>query len=188
MTAGAPAPGPRPPERRGPRGRRDTDARLATLLREGLEALDGTGAGAGVLERLDAVLTAAAGVLDAPGWAISFLPEGAGYVETIRDVDLAHGRQETVQFHQERYALADYPRTAAIAAGGGFALHREKVPGHDPESRLLAELGYDAVAAIVVPGAGGRWLAELYGDARTSELRPALPALRLLAQAAAGAG
>jgi len=188
VTAGAPAPGPRSPERRGPRGRRDTDARLATLLREGLEALDGAGAGAGALERLDAVLTAAAGVLDAPGWAISFLPEGAGHIETIRDVDLAHGRQETVQFHQERYALADYPRTAAIAAGGGFALHREKVPGHDPESRLLAELGYEAVAAIVVPVAGGQWLAELFGDARTSELRPALPALRLLAQAAAGAG
>src|SRR6185436_15671899 len=68
VTAGAPpAPGPRPPERRGPRGRRDTDARLATLLREGLEVLDGAGAGAGALERLDAVLTAAAGVLDAPG-------------------------------------------------------------------------------------------------------------------------
>jgi hypothetical protein len=176
---------PRPPERRGARALRDTQARLSILLRDGLDALDRLPPGTPVRDRLDAVLSAAAGVLDAPGWAISFVPAGAGYAETVRDVDLTAGRRETIDFHQERYLLEDYPRTAAIASGGGFAVHRDEVPPDDAEVRLLAELGYAALAAIVVPGDGGGWLGELYGDARTAELRPALPALRLLAQAAA---
>ncbi|MEA2279870.1 MAG: hypothetical protein QOK21_477 [Solirubrobacteraceae bacterium] len=166
--------------RRTHRGGPATANRIATLVADGMAALDRLGPRATVEDRLAAVLLAATGALDSPGGSLSRRAPGSSWIETVRAIDVSD-TQRPIAPEERRFALADYPLTAAAMAGGGTY----DASADPTEARLLADLGFTCGLGVGAPAADGvSWLLELWGDHRTAPLGDAAPALRALAAAA----
>ena len=164
------------------------EQRVGAAVRLLQERLDGTLAGVGALDRLQAVTATLSEAVNAAGWTVSHAQAGARLIRSIatantRDLRL---RGVRVGLDEEIYPLDDYPATAALVErGSGAILQSCDDPLADPaETALLEELGYESAVVAVAADTSGAWLVELYGDEDTSGLPEARPAAALLARAA----
>jgi diguanylate cyclase (GGDEF)-like protein len=166
-------------------------ADVKALLSMTLDELDGPLARRPTLERLESVLLRAGEVLDASAAAVSYVVRGGALLDTVFDVDLRTGYSAGSRFGWtgKSYAVADYPATERLLAGGGSFIVWRDDPEADPAERaLLDSWGLTAVLAAAGADDRGAWLVEIYADERTAALDQAEPALRLLvAEAVRGA-
>jgi diguanylate cyclase (GGDEF)-like protein len=151
-----------------------------SFIDDGLAALDQLGV-APPQERLEALLMAAAGGLDATAWSLSHVAEGSDLLQTLSALGLRATKPAVVPDHDE-YSLGDHPETARLLRDGGAFEVRLDDETADPSQRaLLTALGSDRLLAIGVPTPAGAWLIEIYGDARSLPLHPMAAPLRVLA-------
>jgi diguanylate cyclase (GGDEF)-like protein len=172
-----------PVDRRLLRGREVVDS--GRLLRAGLEVLDDLPADA-VQERLVALADSIAHRVDALGWWLSVARAGGDVVETVR-FSLMRTRPATDRGLPawagvgERFALADYPLTVSMLAGGAAVVLVED-PSADPAEVAVL----DGMGAVGVCLAGARqpdgtgWLLELFADELTAPTSELAAAVRLL--------
>lgn len=151
-----------------------------SFIEDGLAALDQLGI-APPQERLETLMMAAAGGLDATAWSLSHVPQGSDRLQTVSAIELRATKPAVTQDDDE-YSLEDYPETARLLRdGGAFEVRVDDVTADPSERALLAELGYDRLLAIGVPTPAGAWLIEIYGDVRSLPLLPMAAPLRVLA-------
>lgn len=150
------------------------------FIDDGLAALDALGV-APPQERLEAMLMAAVGGLDATAWSLSHVAPSSDRLQTLSAIDLRGGNPKIIPDHDE-YSLRSYPETERLLKeGGAFEVRVDDKTADRSERRLLVELGYDRLLAVGVPTPVGAWLIELYGDARSLPLLPMAATLRVLA-------
>ena len=179
-------------ERRAIRGRaRPQQLDVASVLDAALSALDGPLAGRVPLDRTEAVALAVGEALDASACTVSWCPAGTGVLETVFLDDRRMNRTSGHRFGAQgsRYAVADFPQTERIMAGGAFVVAADDPEADAAERRLLADWGMTGVLAAAGTSADGTgWLVEIYADAGTGPLADAEHPLRLLlAEALRGA-
>ena len=111
------------------------------------------------MDRLEAVGSTLAQLVNAAGWTVSFALHGE---DTIRSLAAADGRDSLLQgmrvgLDDEVYALSDYPATERLIAQGSGTFHVDRYDrSADPaERRLLDEIGYTAVLAAAATDTGG---------------------------------
>ena len=155
------------------------------LVVQGLALLDGALRAAAPLERLEGLATSLGSSLSASAVAVSLCAHGGLDVETLFKLDLRSGHSTSVRYgvDGDRYALADYPRTAELLAGGGSLHLHAGDPEADPaEVALLAKLGATDVLLAGASDGRGAWLLEIFGDLESADIAPrrrrAAPALR----------
>ena len=117
--------------------------------------------------------------------AVSLCAHGGLDVETLFKLDLRSGHSTSVRYgvDGDRYALADYPRTAELLAGGGSLHLHAGDPEADPaEVALLIKLGATDVLLAGASDGRGAWLLEIFGDLESADIAPrrrrAAPAVR----------
>lgn len=163
---------------------------------------------ADTLGRLATVAEAAARLLNAVAWWISYVPPGSRLMHTTRHAvyRLTSGPGERavgtltpgaarraadlrarVEAPDAVFDLTHYPLTARAVRGGSFAL-RTGAAGNDPaEEAVLVVGGYRGMVAAGGANPAGGWLVELFADDATLPLGQIAPALRaLVAVALAG--
>lgn len=159
---------------------RNAEPQGLSFIEDGLAALDQLGI-APPQERLEALLMAAAGGLDATAWSLSHVAKDSDLLQTLSALGLRATKPAVVP-DNDQYSLRKYPETARLLRDGGAFEVRLDDEAADPSERaLLAELGYDRLLAIGVPTPAGAWLIEIYGDARSLPLLPMAAPLRVLA-------
>jgi hypothetical protein len=157
---------------------RDMGTRDAGVaLREALAQLDGRLREATVLERIDAVVTRFALLLDGARWAITFAATGAPSLQTLRTAE----RSAQLRFRPDHeWLLDEYPLSAAaVREGTGFYLTADDPRGDAAERALLRRWGFDAVLAAAAPAPDGVYLTEIYLDRADGDAAAVLPELRL---------
>ncbi|HYI36135.1 MAG TPA: diguanylate cyclase [Thermoleophilaceae bacterium] len=172
------------------RGRRRSQAeRTEEACGRMLELLDTTLAQRSALDRLEAVSSTLAQLVNASGWTVSFALRGDG---VIRSLAAADGRDSLLRgmrvgLEDEVYSLDAYPATARLveAGSGTFHVDRYDRSADEAERRLLDEIGYTGVLAAAASDSDGTYLIELYADGETRELAALPVSLSLLARAAA---
>lgn len=176
------------PRRRG--RRRGGPERIEATSERVLSLLDSTLARRNTIDRLEVVSVAVAELINGAGWTISFATHGA---DTIRSMCAANDRDSRLRgirvgLDHEVYALADYPLTARLVAGGSgsFLVDRHDGAADPAERELLDELGYSAVLAVAVSDLDGTYLIEVYADGDSRDMSSITLPLSLLARAAAG--
>jgi diguanylate cyclase (GGDEF)-like protein len=178
---GAARPSGRPGARRARRDGLEVDT--AALIDQGLRLLDGPLRAAPPLERLEGLATTLGSTLRAAAAAVSLCAHGGSEIETLFELDLRSGYSTGVRQGMDgtRYALEDYPCTAALLGGGGsLHLYAGDAGADAAERALLRELGVtDALLAAAADGRGA-WLLEIYGDAASGDLSAVDGVLRLL--------
>ena len=169
-------------DRRMFRGREISDAHRT--LRAGLELLDES-RNDGVHSRLAAIADLLAQRCDAFSWALSRAPAESGLIRTEQ---FAHYRQrqreeestEPINVGTE-FALADYPATAALLAGGVNLVEATDSAAEPAEVAVLENLGAVAVAmGGCTDRDGDRWLLEVYADEFSGPLGDICVAIRSL--------
>ena len=183
-TDGAPSPG--GSDRRALR--RGVRERVRAALEEATGRLDGRLARDAAVDRFEAIAIALSEALNAPAWAVSFAPDGAGIIHTVSAADDRHTRRHGVRhdFDGDTFPVADYPATERliVAGEGAFVVLRDD-PDADPAERgILEHSHHDAVLCAATADTRGTWLVELYADARSASLAEAELELRLLMRAA----
>lgn len=193
VAAGEPGPG---ADRRGARAQgRPSPARVLAAVSSALQAMEG----APVLDRLVTVADQVSAIVDGAGWWVSRAVEDEDVLETVagavaRDPRMFVAQAQPPAAVGQRYALSEFPASAAAAAGGWF----EVAPGRggaDPAEEAFVAAGGFAGSA----GAGGRlgatgWLVEVYTDDLSTsvealpQLLHALVAVALVGSAEAGSG
>lgn len=170
-------------KRRKRRDRADTDpSYVQGMLDETLQALDGPLGRASVLSRLEALATIVGAAADASGVSVSLCPAGRNWIETCFTLDRRSGVSSgAALIMDERYALEDYPVSAAVLAAASSLLIQADDPNADAAERaLLEQWGMTAVLLVAgIDGQGG-WLLELFADPGTRPLAAAESAVRLL--------
>ncbi len=127
--------------------------------------------------------TACAAAIDATAAAVSLQRSEHPDLLTLVALDRRSGH---VARHgdggeEERYAVADYPATAALMTRGGSAVWRAGDPDTDPdELALLAEWNMTAVLAVASRDASGCWLVEVFADERSADPGVIEPVARVL--------
>jgi len=172
------------------RGRRRSQAeRTEEACGKVLDLLDGSLAQRATVDRLEAVGSTLAQVVNAAGWTISFALHGD---DTIRSLAAADGRDTLLRgmrvgLEDEVYALSDFPATQNLVAQGSGTFHVDRYDrsADRAERRLLDEIGYSAVLAASATDPEGCYLVELYADGDTRELTGLAVSLSLLVRAAA---
>ena len=141
------------------------------------------------VDRLEAVSSTLAQLVNAAGWTVSLAVHGE---DSIRSLAAADGRDSLLRgmrvgLEDEVYALSDYPATQRLVEQGSGTFHVDRYDrSADPaERRLLDEIGYTAVLAAAATDAEGAYLVELYADGDTRELAGLAVSLSLLVRAAA---
>jgi diguanylate cyclase (GGDEF)-like protein len=166
------------------RARRDgLEVDTGALIAQGLALLDGALRPAAPLERLEGLVTSLGSALRAAAAAVSLCQHGATYLDTLFTLDLRSGHSSSVRFgvDGERYALAEYPSTAALLApGGSLHLYAADPEADASERALLDEWGMTDVLLAAAADGRGAWLIEIFGDRESAELALADGALRLL--------
>ena len=160
--------------------------RTALLLLQ--ERLDGDLAGAGTLDRLQAVTATVSEAVNAAGWTVSHVQAGGSLIRSIANANSRDLRLRGVRvgLENEIYPLDDYPATEALVqrGSGAFMTSCDDPLADQAECLLLEELGYDAVLVAAAGDTTGAWMIEIYGDEDSSGLPEARPAVALLARAA----
>jgi diguanylate cyclase (GGDEF)-like protein len=179
-------------EAEGPRrrGRRRSQAeRTEDACGRVLGLLDGPLSQRATLDRMEAVSSAMAQLVNAAGWAVSFARRGE---PAIRSLAAADGRDTLLRgmrvgLEDEVYTLADYPATERLVSQGSGTFHVDRYDrGADPAERdLLDDIGFTAVLAAAATDSEGCYLVELYADGDTRELAGLSVPLSLLVRAAA---
>ena len=171
------------------RGRRRSQAeRTEEACARVLKLLDTTLNERSSVDRLEAVSSTLAQVVNAAGWTVSFALDGD---DSIRSLAAADGRDSLLRgmrvgLDDEVYRLSDYPATERLVAQGSGTFHVDRYDrSADPaERRLLDEIGYSAVLAAAASDFEGAYLVELYADGDTRELAGLAVSLSLLVRAA----
>jgi diguanylate cyclase (GGDEF)-like protein len=175
---------PAPVAARRRRRRRDGDppVDVRALLAEAVAALDGPLARAAVQHRLEDLVSRLIAPVNAARAAISLCATGGRTLNVLYMVDARRSRawRHELGASGEVWPVADYPRTAAILAGGSFVVHVDDDRGDEAERAVLREFGMRSVLAAAADNAHGSWLVEIYADPDTAPLEPVEPALRLL--------
>ncbi|HEX5909455.1 MAG TPA: sensor domain-containing diguanylate cyclase, partial [Thermoleophilaceae bacterium] len=172
------------------RGRRRSQAeRTEEACGRVLDLLDGSLAHRATLDRMEAVASTLAQVVNAAGWTVSFALHGD---ETIRSLAAADGRDSLLRgmrvgLEDEVYALSDYPATQGLVAQGSGTFHVDRYDrsADRAERLLLDEIGYSAVLAAAATDPEGCFLLEMYADGDTRDLTGLTVSLSLLVRAAA---
>lgn len=160
-----------------PAGQSDLTDRVLCALRDDPDR--------SVERRLALVGEAVSIAFDAASWWIS-REAGDAVVDVLGHV-LRIDRQGLVSLDLvsgHEFDVEHYPATEAAMDGGGY--YASLTEGDQAERALIARMGYVmALGAGDVDCRGGRWLMEIFGDAKTSSgLFAALPLLRALAHLA----
>jgi len=172
------------------RGRRRSQAeRTEEAAARVLDLLDTTLSQRPTVDRLEAVGSTLAQLVNAAGWTVSFALHGE---DAIRSLAAADGRDSLLQgmrvgLDDEVYTLSDYPATERLIAQGSGTFHVDRYDrSADPaERRLLDDIGYSAVLAAAATDPEGAYLVELYADGDTRDLAGLTVSLSLLVRAAA---
>jgi diguanylate cyclase (GGDEF)-like protein len=172
------------------RGRRRSAAeRIEEAASMMLTMLDTTLAERDTLDRLEAVCTSFAEVINAAGWTISLASTDSQTIRSLCTADERDSRLRGIRVGLERevYALGEYPLTARlVAAGNGsFLVDRYDNDADAAERSLLIELDYAGVLAAAVSDVDGTYLVEVYADGDTRDLPAVNLPLSLLVRAAA---
>lgn len=149
---------------------------------------------ADTLSRLVTVAEAAARLLDAVGWRVSYVPPGSQQMRTARHAVYrmtsgptgggAETQRARVEAPDAVFDLGYYPLTRRAVRGGAFAL-RSGAAGNDPaEEAMMVVSGYKGILAAGGGNAAGGWLVELFADESTLPFGPVTAALRALAAVA----
>ena len=172
------------------RGRRRSQAeRTEEAAARVLDLLDTSLSQRPTVDRLEAVGSTLAQLVNAAGWTVSQAVHGG---DSIRSLAAADGRDSLLRgmrvgLEDEVYALSDYPATQRLVEQGSGTFHVDRYDrSADPaERQLLDEIGYTAVLAAAATDAEGAYLVELYADGDTREMAGLAVSLSLLVRAAA---
>ncbi len=176
-----------PTQRR--RGRRRSQAeRTEEACAKVLELLDTRLAQRATVDRLEAVSSALAEVVNAAGWTISFALSGDSVIRSLAAADdrdailrgMRLGREDEI------YSLSEYAPTKRLVDAGNGTFHIDRYDrSADPaERRLLEEIGFSGVLAAAAADTDGVYMVELYADGDTRELAGLGVSLSLLTRAA----
>jgi diguanylate cyclase (GGDEF)-like protein len=164
------------------------DQQIDSVAAQTLRLLDRDVGRRRVLDRIETVAVAFSAVLNAAAWTISRWERGSAFVRSVSTANDRDSRLRGLRMGlDEVYRLDEFPHTAELlrTGVGGFVAgaHDEDTDG--AERRLLTEMGYDAALVAVVGHGSGAYLVEIYGDADTAELAPAMLRMQLLLRVAA---
>jgi diguanylate cyclase (GGDEF)-like protein len=168
--------------------RRSTRDRVRDAVQELAEHFEGSLAGEGPLERIEAVAVHLAEALNAAAWAVSLVPAGSDSIHTVSQADSRDQRVEGLRLEVDNdvYAIDDYPATARLirAGAGAFVARVDDTTADAAERALLEEQGRTSVLAAAAADHDFTWLLELYSDERSAALEEALYECGLLLRAA----
>jgi diguanylate cyclase (GGDEF)-like protein len=168
---------------------RSVDPRLEQTAAELLAILDADLGDSPALDRIEAVAGAFSGALNAGAWAISTWTQGADDLRTVSTADdrasRLHGTR--VELEHSVYLLDDFPETAALvrSGSGAFVVRVDDTTSDDAERALLRDLGFGSALVLAARGDGCTYMLELYADAHSADLEPALVRAQLLLRIAA---
>jgi diguanylate cyclase (GGDEF)-like protein len=123
-------------------------------------------------ERLAAVGTVVAGMLDGAGWVVSSLPKGATTLRSTTSQEARRGRP-LGYFEAEDYLVDEYPSTFAALGGRAVVVDVDDARSDQREVELLVMSG---LSEMVMCGGsdqdGNRWLLEVLCDELSAPVRP----------------